>query len=302
MANEQVAPAAGAAPVVEAPAAGAEPLRVDTNVGSPNPAGAGERSAPLMARPDWVPEKFFKDGIIDYKGIATSYGELEKSKSKTVDPKAGEPTPKAESKVEDKPISVSVPGIEQARVDAYSAEIMKDGKLSDASYAELAGKGYGKATVDVYLAGLTRDAAVSQAVTDSQVAATHIKEITDGIGGQSALTEMLTWAKSNLSEADLKVYNDSVSSNDPAKVKMAVNGLHHTFTELHGKSPNYLEGERLQNTPGGVAPYESEDAVTKDIATWDYKNNQEFRDKVAARLRVSPNVFARSRDTTKVQR
>ncbi len=297
MADEQ-APAA-VAPSQESSA----PVIVDNNVGSPNPQGAGERSAPLMARPDWVPEKFFKDGVIDYKGLATSYGELEKSKSKAPEPKAGEPAPKVvEPKADAPAMSVSVPGIEQDRVTAYSAEIAKDGKLSEASYAELASKGYGKATVDVYLAGLTRDVAVSQAVEEAQVAATEIKSITDGIGGQDALTEMLTWAKANLSAADLKVYNDSVSSRDPAKVRMAVNGLHHTFTELHGKSPNYIDGERLPSNPTGLKPYATEEEVSKDMATREYKTSEEFRQKVKARLGVSPNVFVQSHDYSKVQR
>ncbi len=301
MANEPVVNA-GAAPVVESPAP-EQPK--DTNVGSPNAPGAGERSAPLMMRPDWVPEKFFKDGVIDYKGIATEnkYLASKSGEPKVTEPKAGDPTPKVgEQKVTETQQSVNVPGVEQERVTAYTAEIAKDGKLSDASYAELATKGYNKATVDMYVAGLTRQAAIDEAVNDAKIAATEIQSITAEVGGQAKLTEMLTWAKSNLSAADLKAYNDSVSSSDPARVKLAVKGLHTSFVEQHGNEPNHLGGERLPSNPTGLQPYATEEEVTKDMSTREYKTSEEFRQKVAARLRVSPNVFTQSRDTTKVQR
>jgi hypothetical protein len=261
-----------------------------------------------MARPEWVPEKFFKDGVIDYKGIATEnkYLASKSGEQKVTAPKAGEPPPVAgEPKVADKPaiVPATIPGVEQERVTAYTAEIQKDGKLSDASYTELATKGYPKAVVDVYLAGLTKDAAVDQAVTEAKIAQTEIKSITDGIGGEAALANMLNWAKTNLSDADKAVYDAAVSSNDPAKVRMAVNGLHHAFTQTHGNDPNFLEigGNRL---PGGngITPYASNDEVVRDMHTHAYKNDPEFRDKVLARLKVSDRVFLQSKDYSKVQR
>jgi len=309
---EEVPNAGAPAAVPAAPATPAAPVVVDQAISqthhSANPEGAGERSAPLMARPEWVPEKFFKDGVIDYKGIATEnkYLASKAGEPKVAAPKAGEPIPAAgEPKVENKPalIPAVIPGIEPERVTAYTGEITKDGKLSDTSYTELAAKGYPKAVVDVYLAGLTRDAAVQQAAEGAKIAQKESDEIIAGIGGQKALTEMIAWAKVNLNAADLKVYNDSVSSNDPAKVKLAVNGLHHAFTELHGKDPAYVEqgGNGRPPEGSGLVPFNSNAEVVQAMETREYKTSEEYRQKVQARIKIS-NVFTQSKDYTKVQR
>jgi len=287
-------------PVIES-----QPVVTDHIVSDANAPGAGERSAPMMARPAHIPEKFFKEGVIDYKGMADAYTELEK--------KLGAPKTEASPAPVDKPVvqptqvtqvnkPVVVPGVEPERVTAFSQEIQKDGKLSDASYAELAAKGFSKEVVDVYVQGLTKEAAVDQAVSAARIADTEIKSITDSIGGTEKLTEMLTWAKANLSAADQKVYNEAVSSNDPAKVRMAVNGLHTSFGKVHGSAPNYVDvGGHVRPQVGALVPFKSDVEVANAMSTRAYKTDQAERDRVAARLAIS-NVFQQSKDYSKTER
>ena len=259
-----------------------------------NAPGFGEVSAPTMQRPEWVQEKFFKDGVINYKELATSYAELEKKSSAGAQKEIVEGEGSqgdqgaagAQGVVAE--VAPSVPGVTPERTAHFNQEIIKDGKLSDSSYKELADLGYPKTVVDVYLKGVTHDADVQYEVGQARIADTEIASITSGIGGAKVLGEMLTWAKTNLTPADLKVYNDAVGSKDPAKVRMAVNGLHHTFTELHGKDPDYIEvgGNRL---PGGerIVPFTSNEQVIAEMGTKKYQTDPAYRDEVARRLRAS---------------
>jgi hypothetical protein len=277
----------------EQPASGTE--STDNNAGAANQPGAGESSAPLMARPDWVPEKFFKDGVIDYKGMASSYSELEKKQGQqpTGEPKAGD-----EPKPEDKPVppAPAIPGVTPERVTHFTEEITKGGKLSDASYEELAKLGYPKPVVDAYVRGLNADAEVSTA----RLAESQLIEIQNSVGGTEKLGEMIGWAKANWSADDQRIYNEAVSSGDVAKVRNAVKGLKTAYDSENGEEPQYLGGRKPAGVDG-ITPYASEEDVARDMGKPEYKNSEEFRQKVYARLKVS-NVFAQSQDYTKVKR
>ena len=289
---------------VVAPAEGGQNLSQDHGQNPPNVA---EFSEPLMARPEWVPEKFFtKENKINFREMAKSYGELEKVKSAPAKDGQSNAPAADKTKVPDSPAPVvqTIPGVASDRVAFFSNEMTTAGKLSETSYTELAALGYPKDVVDVYVAGLTKDASVSQAVSEARIADKEIASIKADIGGDAALVAMIKWSQTNLSDADRKVYNDAVSSTDPAKVRMAVNGLHHAFTQAHGKEPNYLEvgGHGVPPGAGGITPYGSEAEVTKDMGTREYREDPAFRDKVAKRLSVSGNVFTRSRDMSTVVR
>lgn len=266
-----------------------------------NPPAAGEQSAPLLKRPDWVPEKFFdvENGVINYKEMAKSYGELEKFKST--------PTEQQEEVVQHQKeqtiIKVSaVPGVDEVQATHYTEEITKNGTLSTASYAELAKVGYSKDMVEIYIAGLTRDLAVNQAVEHARMSDKEISAITQSVGGQDTLTGMLNWAKANLSAADKRAYDEAVSSQDVSRVRLAVKGLHASYAEDIGITPQYVKvgGNRLPGRPT-AEPFDSTEQVTQAMSSREYNTDPAYRAKVAARLAVS-NLFGTSKDYTNVQR
>lgn len=289
-----------AAQGTEAPAAPVD--NISSGVDAP---GAGEFSDAMMERPAYVPEKFFKDGRINIKALAESYGELEKSRStqpktestpapgstSTEGTKPGE-APKTDGQTQNPP-QIVIPGVNQASMEHYSKEIQKDGKLSDASYGDLAKLGYPKTVVDAYVKGLMADAMVNNAVSETKLAMQEVSNITASIGGEKVLGEMLQWASSNLSPQELAVYNEAVSGSDAAKVKMAVHGMYHAFKEAKG--PSLIGGRPPVNAGSNVVPFKSVDEVVLAMQNPRYDKDPSYRQEIEARIAVS-NVFGQSRE------
>lgn len=278
-------------PIV-APAA--EPVVTDNNASGANAPGAGE-TITLQERPEWVPEKFFKDGVVNFRDMAKSYAELEKGKSLAPAPNA---VPDPASKLENKPAPIqeplAIPGVAAPEIAKFTDELGKDGKLSTDSYATLLKAGYPKTVVDAYIKGLTADQAQADAVAGARIADKQIAEITTSVGGEKVLTDMLTWAVANLEPADLTAYNEAVASSDVAKVKLAVNGLYHSYSQ--SQHPELLRGER-KGPLSTVEPFASNDEVVQAMQNPLYDRDEAYRAKVAARIAVS-DVFRQSRDVT----
>jgi len=255
-------------------------------------------------RPEWIPEKFYKDGAVDYKAMAQAYNELEKRQSQgtTQPPQAGQgsPTDATQANAEGQPQATpasSIPGVTQDRVEAFSAELQRDGKLSEGSYAELAKLGYSKAVVDAYVDGVTAPAKTQAAVKAAQDAANVRTEILSEIGGQEVLTDMIGWAKANLTPEEQTAYNEAVFSGNSARVKLAVQGLHSKYSREVGTQPSMHLGGRSSMDVGGYAPFANNEAVVAAMSSPKYSTDPAYRAEVAARLAVS-DVFAQSRDTT----
>jgi hypothetical protein len=246
-----------------------------------------------------VPEKFFKDGVVNFKDMAKSYAELEGKQSQAPAPKANEGvTSKAnESAVKPAPIQAPlvIPGVDAPSVAKFTDELQTKGKLSDESYAALQKAGYPKAVVDAYVKGLTADASQAEAVSQALIADKQISEITSAVGGEKVLGEMLAWATANLSAEDLTAYNKAVSSSDASQVKLAVNGLHHAYSQA--QHPNLLKGNRPPSS-ANVEPFNSNQEVVQAMQDSRYDRDPAYRAQIAARVAVS-NVFMQSRDVTK---
>ncbi len=247
------------------------------------PAPVKAEATAAAERPANIPEKFWKDGKVDTDAMAKSYTELEKSKA------APAPAPVAPI-----PADVAVPGVEAADQARYSTELAA-GKLSDASYAELATKGYSKAAVDAYIKGITTVAAAQPAVEvkpevnvqEAIIADRQITEIKASIGGDAVLVPMLAWAKTGLTAAESKEYEAAVSSGDVAKVKMAVAGLHALYTKEVGSDPQLLGGKAA--TESGDS-YASKEEMVSDMQQEKYKKDPAERQRVANKLRRSKIV------------
>jgi hypothetical protein len=254
---------------------------------SPNAPNLGKVTA--IQRPDYVPEKFYdtKTGVIDFEGIAKSYGELERKQSAPA-PKAddaGAPDPTKAPAPEPTPKSVDlpvVPGVTPDQMKVFSAELVTTGKLSDESYAALLKSGFNKPAVDAYVKGLTADATAAQAVSEARVADDQIKSITDSIGGKAALKEMQDWAVASLSDKDLAAYNAAVSGSDPAKVKLAVHGLHAQFTKANGTEERLFSGSN--NVADAQDVFQSRAEQSRAINDPLYKTDSAYRQKVEAKI------------------
>ena len=282
------------------PAAGENaPAPIDTNAGSINEPGAGE-TITLQQRPEWVPEKFFKDGVVNFKDMAKSYAELEKGKSvvPAAENKPIIPAQAAENTPAPIQAPMAIPGVDAPSVAKYTDELSTNGKLSDESYAALQKAGYPKIVVDSYIKGLTADADRDSAVSEARIADKQIAEIQTSVGGENVMKEMLAWAVANVEPTDLDDYNKAVCSSDVAQVKLAVNGMFHAFSQA--QHPELLQGDRKGEFTT-VEPFLSNDEVVTAMNNPKYDRDPAYRAQVAERLRVS-NAFQQSRDLKEEKR
>ena len=171
-------------------------------------------------RPEWLPEKFS-----NAEELAKAYGALEKEFSGR-DKQEVKPT--EETKAEEAP---------QQGLDKYYEEYAEKGELAETSYSELAKLGLDKTLVDSYIEG------------QNLISDTNTKQIQDIAGGKEEYTELVNWATDNLSDAEVKVFNDMVEGGDIETAKFAVQGLM-SKAGVNSKQPSLFEG--------------TSDAVSKD--------------------------------------
>ena len=177
-------------------------------------------------RPEWLPEKFS-----NAEELAKAYGALEKEFS-------------ARPKEEAKPAEDNKAGEDKTYenetnkgLDKYYEEYAEKGELAETSYSELAKLGLDKTLVDSYIEG------------QNLISDTNTKQIQDIAGGKEEYTELVNWATDNLSDAEVKVFNDMVEGGDIETAKFAVQGLM-AKAGANPKQPSLFEG--------------TSDAVSKD--------------------------------------
>jgi len=208
--------------------------------------------------PDWLPEKFKSP-----EELAKAYSELEK--------KLGE-TPV--DKREELDAEEAAPPTE-INYEEMASEYWSEGSLSDTRYKELEDMGIPKQIVDGYLAG-------QQAILNSVQGS-----VFNEVGGEAQYQEMMSWAKDNLSESEVAIYDQSVNTNDLDQTLYAVKGLHARYTSEHGAEPKLIQGD---NAPVSSGAYASAAEVKRDMADPRYSKDPAFRKKVENKLSKS-NVF-----------
>ena len=214
-------------------------------------------------RPSWLPEKFKTA-----EEMAASYAALE---AKLGAPKAPEAAPVADTLAIPTPdaaaAAVTSAGLDMA---AMSAEFAEKGDLSEETRTALAAKGFDKATVDNYIAG-------------QQALATQFRtEVTGATpGGAEKYPEMMDWAKSNLTDAEIDAYNTAINTSDRAVAKLAVAGLGVRFAAAVGSEPD-LSGGRGGADAGDV--FASLQEMRVAMGSVEYKTDPAFRARVQAKL------------------
>lgn len=255
-------------------------IRSDDNSGHPDPDHDqkmialvdGKQADP--ARPEWLPEKFKT-----VEEMAASYKELESKLGGAKPPvPAATPAPPADAP-KDAPadaLKITAPeadaAVAKAGLDmaALNAEFADKGTLSEASYAKLAAVGFDKAAVDNYVAG---QQALMQQFQSEVLAVTP--------GGADKYSEMVEWAKVNLSASEVDAYNAAVSSGNKDQAKLAVAGLGARFTASVGNEPN-LQGGRVNADAGDV--FTSIAQMKSAMSDPRYKDDPAYRNAVREKL------------------
>lgn len=217
---------------------------------------------PSEDRPQWLPEKFKSP-----EDMAKAYAELEaklgqpKQADTTATPDPAKATPEdAEKALTDKGLNMQ----------DFSQEFAQKGELSPESYEKLAKAGYSKDLVDQFIEGQMARAAQFESSIKSEV------------GGNDAYVEMVTWAKANLSPAEIDAYNTAVSSGNPQQAKLAALGLRAQYEKANGSDPQRLLGGT--NAASSSDVFESVAQLKEAMKDPRYKTDPAYRAKVQQKL------------------
>lgn len=216
-----------------------------------------------VSRPEWLPEKF--QSVED---MAKAYAELEaKLGGKTQDNPQTDPANASTNQTGQNPEqALSEKGLD---LSTFTAEFNAKGELSADSYAKLAAAGFDKGLVDNYING------------QKAVAAQYETTVTGEVGGSEKYSEIVTWAKANLTDAEINAYNAAVSSGDLAQAKLAVLGLSAKFSKANGSEPRLVQG---RTTRASEDVFESTAQLTEAMRNPLYRNDPAFRAKVQSKL------------------
>lgn len=238
--------------------------------------GEDEQGGEIPAKPDWVPDKFYDatTGEVNYEALSKSYQELEKKQS-TKEPE------KVETQTEgDKPQEGNVEqeaankAVESAGLDMnqLSQEYADNGVLADKSYEALEKVGIPRETVDQYIAG---QAALAEQARAQAFAITE---------GQESYQSMTSWAKSNLSPAEMDTYNKSVNSANAGVREMAVRGLWAKYNSDSGQGKSLVHGK---GNAGDSTGYKSNAELVAAMSDPRYSRDPAYRKTVEAKLAVT---------------
>ena len=231
--------------------------------GATNPSKDLLEGGDPVSRPEWLPEKF--QSVED---MAKAYAELEaKMGGKTQDNPQTDPANAVTNQTGQNPEqALSEKGLD---LSTFTAEFNAKGELSADSYAKLAAAGFDKGIVDNYING------------QKAVAAQYETAVTAEVGGSEKYSEIVTWAKANMTDAEISAYNAAVSSGDLAQAKLAVLGLSAKFSKANGSEPRLVQG---RTTSASEDVFESTAQLTEAMRDKRYRNDPAFRAKVQSKL------------------
>lgn len=252
----------------------AAPLPTGTTTAD-RPADATPTAPVAGERPANVPEKFWRDGKVDTDALLASYGALEtklgapKAPAAPVAPAADPKAPAADPAT----AAAEAAGVNLAGLsDEYAAN---NKTLSEATYADLAKKGFDKATVDQYIAGQEALAAQNQ---NTLFASAGVKDINE-------YSQITAWAATALKPAEIAAYNDTMNNGGLEKSKQALAGLVASYKNANGSDPKLITSDGTVSIGGDV--YNSKNEMVTDMQDPRYKSDPAFQKKVADKLRRS---------------
>lgn len=220
-----------------------------------------ENTEPSNDRPEWLPEKFKSP-----EDLAKAYAALEAKLGKPAEQKAEETPEVSDQQQEQVEQELQSKGLS---LEDFSKEFAEKGELSAESYEALEKAGYPRNIVDQYIDGQRARAALYES---------EIKSIA---GGDKGFSEMVEWAKANLSPTEIAAYNTAIDSGNPDQAKLAVAGVYQKFSSARPAEPNLLRGTTGTAT---ADVYESVAQLQRDMASKEYKTDPAFRAKVQAKL------------------
>lgn len=156
----------------------------------------------------------------------------------------------------------------------FGQKYAENGSFSDEDYAALEAKGFDRATVSVYEAGL---ASLNQGRIDAAV---------EACGSEEKFNQVRQWAGESLSEAEYNAFSKQLSNAETAEDIGAIYGTLSTrFNASAGEAG--LLGDKLPAGDSSASGFSSRQEQSAAVNDPRYKTDPAYRKDVAARIAAS---------------
>jgi hypothetical protein len=245
-------------------------------------------------RPEWLPEKFKSP-----EQMAAAYAELEKrlhggdqkpaeqetptddkpeETDKTTEGGDDDDAPDGDQEVSyGKAVDSALEGVGLTPQGVWE-EFQQNQSLTDETYKKLEDAGYPRSVVDAY---------IGSAQAERQRTETEFNEIRELAGGEQGYSDMVSWARENLSEEQIKSFNTMVTSGDTWQAKAAVQALHAQYSQSEGKEPKLTMGGQPPKADTFRSAKEASVAMREARASGDPAKIRDVEQKM-----LRSNVFA----------
>ncbi len=110
------------------------------------------------------------------------------------------------------------------------------------------------------------------------------RSLKDYVGGEQAYAEMITWANSNLEEAEIRMYDAVMDAGDRNAAFFALQALAYKYNDKVGVEGNLIQGKAPTNTARG---FKSQAEVVAAMQDPRYDRDPAYRQEVMAKLESS---------------
>ena len=207
--------------------------------------------------------------------LEQGYIELQKKLGEPKEEKAEpeQPEAKEEEKPEEKEEEVDTAFLdtlwEEAQSDKFTKETIN--KLQDMKPQDIA---------QMYLEYRSENSEPQgQAFTED-----NVKDLKGIAGGDEGYTEMMGWAKSNLKEAEVNMYDQVMDQGNPLAAFFAVQALKYRFDDAKGVDGEMLQGKAAKSTGD---TFKSQAQVVKAMSDPQYDKDPAYRQEIYDKLERS---------------
>jgi len=195
----------------------------------------------------------------------------------TGDTESDESEKDSEEKEETKEDSEGVALINEASAEYYD----NDGTLSPETIEKFSSMS-SQDLVNAYLEVQKNNPQPPQEEID--VSESDINSIQNAVGGKSEYDDVVQWASSNLDEAQIKAFDDLVSTGNVPAIKLAITGLKSQYDNANGYEGRMLSGKSAK-TSGNV--FRSQAEVVQAMGDPRYEKDEAYRNDVYQKLERS---------------
>ena len=144
-------------------------------------------------------------------------------------------------------------------------------KLSELSSSEIA---------QMYL----KDKSDNPVEAKSEFTEDSVKDLKGIVGGEAAYKDMMSWATENLSEKEVKMYDQVMDNGDPLSAFFAVQALTYRFNDAKGVDGQMLQGKAAKSEG---SKFKSQAQVVRAMQDDRYEKDPAYRQEIYDKLERS---------------